>query len=82
MTRDSPYPSARHRTEDWDPAGKSEEEKKDALETEPSVSETRDPVPDRPGDPKPAEIAGFEPNDRTSSGAVERERQPDSQSNC
>ena len=49
--------------------------------TEPS--ETSDPVPDRPGDPKPAEIAGFEPNDRTSAGgAVERERQPDSQSNC
>jgi len=81
MTRDNPYPNARHRTEDWDPAGTSEEEKKDGPETEPS--ETSDPVPDRPGDPKPAEIAGFEPNDRTSAGgAVERERQPDSQSNC
>ena len=28
MTRDTPNPNTRHRTEDWDPAGKSEEEKR------------------------------------------------------
>ena len=27
MTRDTPNPSTRHKTEDWDPAGKSEDEK-------------------------------------------------------
>ena len=80
MTRDNPYPNARHRTEDWDPAGKSEEEKKHEPGSKPNTNETVDPPADRPRDSTPAEIADFEQRDRKSSDGVEREQEPDSQS--
>ena len=86
MTDSNPYPSAPHRSADWDPAGTSEQEKQQATEkfkkngsgTDPSTSVPSDPVPDRPGDPKPAEIAGSQKD--VSSRGVEREQEPDSPS--
>jgi hypothetical protein len=74
-----------------DPAGKNGQEeqgatdkfKKDESGTKPTTVVPSDPVPDRPGDPKPAEIAGKETagtgRDVSTSG-VEREQEPDSQS--
>ena len=88
MTDSNPYPSAPHRSNDWDPAGKSEQEEQDATEkfkkkddsgTGPDRVEPSDPVPDRPGDPKPSEIMGSGKD--VSPSGVEREQESDSQSN-
>ena len=80
MTRDNPYPNARHRIEDWDPAVKSEGNK-DQPEPKHNASETLDLVPSRPRDSEPAEARDFQKGERRSSGGVEREHEPDSQSN-
>ena len=51
--------------------------KKDESGSKPNTIVPSDPVPDRPGDPKPAEIAGTGKDVSTS--GVEREPEPDSQ---
>jgi hypothetical protein len=51
---------------------------RDEAGSRPSTIVPSDPVPDRPGDPKPAEIAGT--GNGVSTGGVEREQEPHSQS--
>ena len=86
MTQGHPYPSAKHRTEDWDPAGKSDDEQKQIAEK--LIKDQVSPKPDtnepsRPKDSDPSDMTDFEKNtttERNSSGGVEREQEPDSQS--
>ena len=66
MTRSNHHPGDPHRSNDPDATAELEREPQhatDKLRANESAPESRtvvlsDPVPDRPGDPKPAQIAG------------------------
>jgi hypothetical protein len=67
MTQGNPYPSAKHHSEDWDPAGKSEQEKRAIDESlkkgQPSKPGTDEPS--RPKDSDPSDMTDFEKNTTT-----------------
>lgn len=66
MTHSNHHPDVPHRPNDPDAMGEREQEEQDATDKvranesapEPRTVVPSDPVPARPGDPKPAEIAG------------------------
>ena len=68
MTQGNPYPSAKQRTEDWDPAGKSDDEQtqiaekliKNQAPPKPGTDE-----PSRPKDSDPSDMTDFEKNTTT-----------------
>ena len=68
MTQGNPYPSAKHRTEDWDPAGKSDDEQRQIAENLIKDQPSPKPGTDEPFGPKdsdPSDMTDFEKNTTT-----------------